>query len=145
LSDHDFTLTSGNLLHVSSSSFEDANSLMKALMKSAKGKAIGDDPLKQDLSVLKDVFIDAVVSDDVERALFKCLERASYQSVKVTKALFDDPGLGEKARGDMFEMYWKCVEVNCGPFFVKIFSVFKDRLKSVGGTQKSPSPQMTAL
>ncbi len=138
------TLTSGAKFQITPSSFELANALRKSLMRTVKGIPLGDNPLNQDLSVLKDVFLEAASSDDVERCLFACLERASYQDVKVTKNLFDDPKLGQQARSDLFEIFWKCIEVNLGPFFVKIFSVLSERLKTPGATLKSPSQQTTA-
>ncbi len=137
MSQPDFILGSGAKLHVTVSSFEDANALRKALLRTAKGVPLGADPMQMDLSVLKDVFIEAASSDEVERCLFKCMDRVSYQDVKVSRSLFDDPKLGEMARADLFEIYWKVIEVNCAPFFVKAFSAFKDRLASGPATLKS--------
>ncbi len=137
MSDQDFILGSGSKLHVSASSFQDANALRKALLKTAKGIPLSADPLNMDLSVLKDVFIEAASSDDVERCLFKCMERASYQDVKLVPSLFDDPKLGEQARGDLLEIYWKIIEVNCGPFFVKAFSALKARMSNAAVAPKS--------
>ena len=138
MSDKDYTLASGAKLHVSTASFEDANALVKALTRCAKGLAISDDPLKADIGVLKDVLVEAISSDEVERALFKCMERVSYKDIKVSKALFDDPTIGDHAREDYFEICWKTVEANCGPFFVKAFSAFKVRMASVPNSPKSP-------
>ncbi len=109
----------------------------KALLQTAKGVPLGADPMQMDLTILKDVFIDAASSDTVERCLFKCMERVSYQDVKVTPALFDDVKLGEQSRGDLLEIYWKVIEVNCAPFFVKAFSVLKARLASGPAAPKS--------
>lgn len=137
MSDTDFVLISGAKLHVTTSPFPDANALRKALLRTARGFPLGSDPMKMDLSVLKDVFIEAAASDEVERALFKCMERASYENVKITPSLFDDATLGEKARTDLLEIYWKIIEVNCGPFFLKAFSELKARLASGPSSQKS--------
>lgn len=136
MSDQDFVLGSGARLHVTTAPFVDANALRKTLLKTAKGIPLSADPLSMDLSVLKDVFIEAASSDEVERVLFKCMERVSYQDVKVTPALFDDLKLGEQARTDLLEMYWKVIEVNCGPFFLKAFSALKDRMASGPAVQK---------
>ncbi len=137
MSDPDFTLQSGAKLHVTPAPFADANALRKALLQTAKGVPLGADPMQMDLTILKDVFIDAASSDTVERCLFKCMERVSYQDVKVTPALFDDVKLGEQSRGDLLEIYWKVIEVNCAPFFVKAFSVLKARLASGPAAPKS--------
>ncbi len=137
MSDQDFVTASGARLHVSSATFVDANALRKALLRTAKGIPMSADPMAMDLSILKDVFIEAASSDEVERCLFKCMERASYQDVKILPNLFDDPTLGEQARGDLIEIYWKVIEVNCGPFFVKAFSVLKARMASGAASPKS--------
>lgn len=137
MSDQDFVLGSGAKLHITTSPFTDANALRKALLKTAKGLPLAADPMAMDISILKDIFIEAASSDDVERCLFKCMERTSYQDVKVTASLFDDPKLGDQARTDMLEIYWKVIEVNCSPFFVKAFSALKARLASGAATPKS--------
>ncbi len=64
------------------------------------------------------------------------LIRHGYQDVKVTPALFDDQTMGERARTDLLEMYWKVIEVNCGPFFLKAFSALKERMSSGQGARK---------
>jgi hypothetical protein len=137
VSDQDFILGSGARLHVTVAPFEDANALRKALLRTAKGIPLAADPLQMDVTVLKDVFIEAASSNDVEQCLFKCMERASYQDVKVTRGLFDDPKLGESARADLLEIYWKVIETNCAPFFVKAFSALKARMASVAAAPKS--------
>lgn len=138
MSEHDFTLSSGAPLHISSASFDDCGALIRALAKCAKGLQVGDDVLATDLSVMKDYIVEALASAEFERALFKCMERASYRNQRVTKALFDDPTVGDQAREDYYEMAIKVVEVNAKPFFVKAFSVLKERLANVPASQRSP-------
>jgi hypothetical protein len=135
----EFKMPSGAKLTVSVCPFADANALLKALLKSAKGIGVPKDLLQADVSVLKDVLISAATSDDVEAALFKCGSRASYQNVKVTAELFDDTNLGEIARKDYYSIWSKIVEVNCSPFFEQTFSALKARLSTPIDTRKSPS------
>ncbi len=137
MSDKDFILTSGAKLHVSTASFDNANSLIKALARCAKGLQLKDDILKTDLAVMKDYLVEAVSSEDVERALFACMKKASYENVSVDKSLFDDPKLGDQARQDYFEICSKIIEVNSGPFFVKIFSQLKERMTTAPAIPKS--------
>jgi hypothetical protein len=135
MSDQDFTLQSGAKLHVTMSSFADANALVKALMKAAKGVPLGDDIMKQDLTALKDVLIEAAASPDVERCLYRCMERGSYNDIKLIPVNFDP--LGDSFRKDYFEVCWKVIEVNCRPFFDTAFSALKARLGSATAAQKS--------
>jgi hypothetical protein len=134
----EFKMPSGAKLVVSVCPFQDANALLKALLKSAKGLPLPKDLMEADLSVMKDGLIAAATSDDVEAALFKCGERCAYQNVKVTPELFDDKNLGELARKDYYAIWTKVVEVNCTPFFAQTFSMLKARLQTNGDTPKSP-------
>lgn len=139
----DFTLPTGSKLSVSEASYADANALLKALLRSAKGIPLAQDVLSMDVTVLKDAFIEASTSEDVDRAIFKCAERAVYENARVTRDLFDDPKLKDKARADYFLILWHVIEVNCGPFFGTTFSVLRERLKTSPFTQGQPSTPTT--
>jgi hypothetical protein len=139
----DFVLPSGSKMTVSESSYEDANALLKALLKAAKGIPLAKDPMSMDVTVLKDALIEAATSSEVDAAIFKCAERAVYENVKVTKALFDDPKLKEAARADYFLIQWHVIEVNCGPFFGKTFSILRERLGTSPFFQPSSSMPTT--
>ena len=104
----EFILKSGNPLVVSMSAFEIGNALRKAVARCLKDEA---DPMSE--SALQKLASD----DDVERQVFLCAQKALYKQVKVNQALFDDPQLGEAARGDYFEIFAKLLEVNLNPFF----------------------------
>lgn len=135
----DFTLPTGSKLTVSEAAYVDANTLLKALLKSAKGIPLAADVLKMDVTVLKDAIIEASTSPEVDQAIFKCAERSMYENVKVTRDLFDDPKLKDKARADYFLILWHVIEVNCGPFFGTTFSVLSERLRTSPYFQKSSS------
>lgn len=134
--DQDFTLPSGAKFHVSVVPFQDAKALTKALMKSAAGIPLAQNPLEMDVTVLKDALIAAATSDDVETAIFRCLERCTYEDVKVTPDLFNDVKLGEGSRKDYFTMCGKVVEVNCAPFFDQTLSTLRTYL-----AKKTDSPK----
>ena len=134
--DQDFTLPSGAKFHVSVVPFQDAKALTKALMKSAAGIQLAANPMEMDVSVIKDALISAATSDDVESALFRCLERCTYNSLKVTPDLFDQPHSAEDARKDYFAMAGKVIEVNCLPFFDQTLSTLKTFLGKKNEPQK---------
>ncbi len=141
----DFTLPSGATMIVSESAYADAIGLLKALMKTMKGVPLAADVMSLDVSVLKDALIEAGTSPEVDTALFKCAERAVYENVKVTHGLFDDPKLKDQARGDYFLILWHVIEVNCGPFFGKTFSLLRERLKTSPYIQPSATTPTKAL
>ncbi len=130
-------------MSVSEAAYEDADALLKALAKCARGIPLPKDLMQADVTILKDMLVEAVTSDEVDRAIFKCADRAMYENAKVSKALFDDPKLKDKARQDRFLIFWHVIEVNCGPFFGKTFSILRERLQTSPYFQKSPSESTT--
>ncbi len=139
----DYTLPSGAKMTVSEAAYVDADALLKALAKCAKGIPLPKNFLEADVTVLKDVLVEAIVSDEVDKALFKCGERAAYENMKVSVALFDDPKLKDSARQDRFMIFWHIIEVNCGPFFGKTFSILRERLRTNPSFPPSPSESTT--
>ncbi len=139
----DFTLPTGSRLSISEASYVDADALLKALAKCTKGVSLPNNFLEADVTMLKDILVEAITSDEVDRAIFKCAERAVYENQKVSKSLFDDPKLKDNARQDRFMIFWHIVEVNCGPFFGKTFSILKERLRTSQSSQPLPSESAT--
>ncbi len=139
----DFTLPTGAKLVVTEASYEDAIALLELLVGCMDGISLPNDIFQANVSVLKDLLVRAIKSQDVKAALFKCAQRATYENVRVEPALFDDPKLREKARADYFLILWRIVEVNCGPFFGKTFSELRERLKTSPYFQPSPSEPVT--
>ncbi len=139
----DFTLPSGSKMTVSEAAYVDARSLLNALLKCIEGVPLATDPTKMDVTVLKDALIKGMTNQDVDEAVFKCAERAVYENVKVSRALFDDPKLKDAARADLFVILWHIVEVNCGPFFGKTFSVLIERLRTSPFVHPLPSTSTT--
>lgn len=130
------TLLSGAKLNITPASFEDAFALQNALLESAKGIKFELDIANMDVTDFKDFIIGAATSKAVQSAVFKCLERATYNDIRVTRQLFDDPKLGENAREDYYEMVIKAVEVNCKPFFVRAFSALSSAFTAQRGTPR---------
>lgn len=133
MADQDFDLPSGAKHHVTIATFQDANALTKALLKSGIGIKLADNPMDMDVGILKDVVVSALTSEEVEKALFKCLERSTWNSAKVVPILFDDE---PEARKDYYAMAVNVVKVNCLPFFEQALSALKTRL----GQKKDASP-----
>lgn len=127
------TMKSGVKFVITEAGFGDAHALLTALLAEAKGVQLGENPMDMDVSVLKDIAIGAVTSKAVNEAMWKCLQKASYDGVRVEPGLFDDPKIGSAARSDYFEMAWECIRVNCGPFFAGALSALKARKPSGQG------------
>lgn len=110
MSNHQFTLKSGSQLQITTAPFEDAVSLVEAVRKAT----VGVDPSLDLTTVL--------TSPEVRKALYPCFRLALYDMAVVSAALFDDPKLGERARGDYFEICTRIMEVNTNPFFLRTSS-----------------------
>jgi hypothetical protein len=128
-------------MHVTVCPFVDANALLKAILKAAKGISISPEEMKTEINVqavsdnpgllgkIIDKVVGVAVSQEVEDALFKCFQRATYEDIRITRELFDDPKIGEKAREDYFKMCVNVISVNCQPFFKQAFSALKASAK----------------
>lgn len=124
----DIVLPTGARLVVSEASYQDVDALMTALANAGIGVQLANDLLNMDVTILKDALLKSYASQALKDAIFKCAQRAVYENTKVTRGLFDDPKLKDKARADHFLILWEVVKVNCTPFFAQIFSVLKERL-----------------
>lgn len=140
MGNQEFSLPSGAKLNVTVAPFADASALLKAILRSVKGMALSTETLQMELGELRnpavfsqilDKILSVAVSDEVEEKLFRCFERSVYDGVKVTKALFDDINLGERAREDYYTICMKVIEVNCSPFFKTAFSGLKTPQKTL--------------
>lgn len=137
-SSQEFRMPSGATLSVTISPYLSAAALTKAILKCLRGLNLTQDMVTVDLaslgqkpellSQLLDKLLAVTTSDDVENAIFDCAARATYTvpgnegAARVTRDLFDDPKLGDKAREDHYAIFLHVVEVNCKPFFKQAFS-----------------------
>jgi hypothetical protein len=107
----DFTLKSGAKLTVSMASFADGDELNDSVWECKKS------------FIERGLPIDLLAEDyfhnpRVKAAVMNCSKSAIYENAKVDARLFDDPKLGVQARGDLYEIVAKIMEINLNPFFV---------------------------
>jgi len=146
-------LKSGAKLVITESAFDDAIALNDAVIN-----ALGDIEITKEiaetefdvenplLSLTKATGIlnlvtnkiKTLASDVVVRmCIFKCAERSTYDNVRVTRDLFDDPKIGAAARKDFYAICAQIIEVNCRPFLESLLSLLKVRSQTNAGTQAS--------
>jgi hypothetical protein len=127
-------LESGALLDLSICSFAEGNRLMKAVAKEikntqislgAKGQMgdflklqVGDDAL----NTIKNLVTGLLASDEIEAALWPCIERGTYDGVHIKKDIFED----EKVRADYIPILKEALVYNLSPFFKSLKSLVKD-------------------
>lgn len=129
------TLDSGAVLNVTMAPFKDGNDLRKAVLRELETVRISFD---LDIGKVKEIFTkgggDEVVnaiknlilklasSEEIEARVWKCLERATYDNVKITKETFEP----EAARGDYLIVLKEVLWFNLSPFFKNLSSMLPD-------------------
>ena len=104
------TLDSGAVLEVSMSPFEVSHGLLKAVMKETEGINITDKD--NVINVIKNFAARIIYSESIQTALWLCMERATYNNIKISKDLFED----EKIRGDYLTVVKEVMVYNLSPF-----------------------------
>ena len=127
-------LESGALLDLSICSFAEGNRLMKAVAKEIKSIQIslgaseqapdflklkvGDDAM----NTIKNLVASLLASDEIEAALWPCIERGTYNSIHIQRDIFED----EKVRADYIPIMKEALVFNLNPFFKSLISLAKD-------------------
>jgi len=130
-------LDSGAVLELSMASFAEGTRLMKAVAKELKNTQIslgakGDikDFFKMELgdeamNTIKNIVTGLIASEEIEAALWPCMERGSYTvggvMRKINRDLFED----EKARADYIPVLKEALVYNLAPFFKSLGSLVK--------------------
>ena len=139
------TLDSGAVLEVTMSPFGVGHRLLKVLMRELEGVNLTLGSMKdwkemfegEGLNTLKNVLSTLIASDALEEALFACMERATYNGVKITKDIFEDTN----ARGDYFIIAKEVAWFNLSPFFKNLRSLVPQAAASLTGTQRPGSQE----
>ena len=97
-------------------------SLIEAFrLKSKMEKALLERGMSIDRLFEQDLYTVIMVldsSEEVFECLFDCLRRSQYNDIAIKPDVFDDV----KAREDLYEIFYNCLEVNIHPFFKKLLS-----------------------
>ncbi len=134
-------LPSGATLHLGRPSYGAAARLRNALARAFGAKTITPEEMKLGLEGLKENpsaggamvsrLLTALSSDDVEAALFACLEQATYEPkgapgvlIKFSAVLLDHEDFGDDARTDLYPIFMKTGEAALKPFLAAIGSAY---------------------
>lgn len=115
----EFKAPSGASVSIAPSSFKNAFALKNAISKELSTNKIDVDITKLnlnsdiDFSVLLPLLLKIDSSDEVHKALFDCLIHCTYNSNKITPALFED----SKTWEDFYKIAIECIKANIAPFF----------------------------
>ena len=137
-------LESGAVLDLSICSFAEGNRLMKAVAKEIKNTQIslgskgqmGDFPKLQvgddALNTIKNLVTGLLASDEIEAALWPCIERGTYNGTHIKREIFED----EKTRCDYIPILKEALVYNISPFFSSLKSLVKDIIPVSTSIQK---------
>lgn len=106
------TLASGAEIEISSGSFKEGHELFKAVLKE-----IGDMDFGKEMDTR--LTIRLISSDVIEKLLWPCMARGSYNKVKINPELFDKY---EEARSDYLEIASEVLGLNLRPFLQSLSS-----------------------
>jgi hypothetical protein len=115
-------LQSGAKLNLSLCSFDEGTKLMKAVTRELKSTPIllGDAVLN--FNTIKNIATVLIASDEIEAALWPCMERGTYNGLKINKDLFED----EKVRADYIPILKETLVFSLSPFLKNISSLLGD-------------------
>ncbi len=149
-------LPSGATLHLGRPPFKACAELRNALARAASGRPFTAEEMKLGLDTLKENpsaggalvsrVLAALSSEQVEGALFACLDQASYEPkaapgarLKVNPELLDHETFGDVAREDLYVIYFRAGEAAVGPFLGALVSMYTEFLKKKEAAPPSKS------
>ena len=117
----DFTAPSGAKVSVTISSYEICFDLLRAVRKVTleKGKTIEN--------------VDVLIDPDVDRLIYKCMERATYDDQRITRETFEL----EARRGDFLPIASEIMSINLNPFVPGLSSASKDISQGTNSSRQS--------
>jgi len=125
-------LPSGAKLDTKIAPFEDSKNLWQALLEEAKTLKINSNDPMEDLTLLKDIFCMGLSSKKIEAMLWKCIERSTYNSMKIDRETFEPVD----ARQDYAIVCFEVARENILPFtksltqkYSQILAMMKSSLK----------------
>lgn len=134
-------LPSGATLHLGRPPFAAAGRLRNALARAAGQRPLTPEEMKLGMETLRSNpsaggalvqrLLNVLSSEDVESAVFACLEQATYEPkdvvnarIKVNPELFDHAQFGDAARIDMYPIFLKAGEAAVKPFLGALLAAY---------------------
>lgn len=108
------------------------SAIMKEISKADFDLSLGGIDLADiDVSVFAKLVAAIDSSEEVNKAVFDCLIRCTYNGDKITEATFENVA----ARSDYYEIVLSCVKENMLPFFAGLFSKLSPFLAALPAQQ----------
>lgn len=123
-------LPSGATLKITPSPFAISKSLYQAILKEAKGIAVGSGT--EMASLYKELFCIGFSSPEIEKALWECFKRCTYNGgngdLRIDESTFEPV----EARADYMTVCMEVAKENVGPFVNSLFAEYQRILATTG-------------
>ncbi len=130
----EFKCHSGAILKINAAPFKDARALYKAVLKEAKGVDVSS---KTEIpSLYKELFCVAFSSDEVEKALWACLNRCTYDNGNGDLKIDDSTFEPVAARDDYLQVCMEVAKENVLPFGKSLYAEY---LAMLAMSEKDPA------
>lgn len=123
-------LPSGAKLQITLAPFDEAKTLLKAVLEEAKTLKV-DGQAEIDIMILKDLFCYGFSSDRIEQSLLACMKRCLYNKLKIDKDTFEP----EEARQDYFIVCFEVAKANLEPFTKALLPKFSQVAEMIAKSQ----------
>lgn len=116
-------LPSGAVLKITPSPFKEAKALYQALLKEARGIEFSS---KTELAALyKDIFCIGFASDEIERHLWECFKRCTYNDGKGDLKIDESTFEPMSARDDYMTVCIEVAKENVLPFVKSLYAEYQ--------------------
>lgn len=88
----------------------------------------------EDVNSVKNVFCALMASEELEDAVFDCMERCTLDGQNINRKLFE----AEELRADLVPVAWEVAQINLRPFFEGLASLLPKKTESKAGTESPP-------
>lgn len=102
------TLPSGAELDITIADFDDAHNLFQSFLRESSNLGVNSTTFTDNLLAVK-----LLSSKEFSQCIWPCMQKATYNKVKISKDLFEN----EKAREDYVIIAKEVMEFNLTPFF----------------------------
>lgn len=129
------TLPSGAILQITLSSFPVSKELYQTILEEFKHLNL-DGEKEIDPNLFKDIFCTGFSSKKIEKCVWKCMEKAVYNKLKIDENTFEP----EEARQDYTTVLMEVAKANVNPFLKSLYAQYSKVLEILQKPRASERP-----
>lgn len=133
-------LPSGAELEIQVSPFRESKALQMALAEELKSIQMDPKTELTDINFWKNLFCSGISSQKIEEKLWVCMQRCTYNKLKITADTFEPV----EAREDYLIACFEVMQENVRPFMKSLFARYLDLFQKLESVLASRPPKMTS-